>query len=504
MIFRLFQKLEHLLNRNRQPFFGTIALTLITIWWVRRKIAKPDSHNTCRTKQIPCPKGRYFYFGISIWKLLIYIKRHLFTLGKNFGSKVTEWHEKLGPIFRIQIGVQSWVFIGNSQVAHEIFTTKDMLSSGRPFCGFGRDVHSQGARGLMFVDCNKKCKVIRGVTAGLLSIQCVDSLHTLIENHTKKTIDTLTEDCFGASEDGICPAGYIRLSSISFMMHVVFGTPALESVEDPLYKEEKKESEFIKNKEHPFYRNLMRKACISSQFCLIKNLNKVKDIFSMDEEDVLVIAIELVMSGSENITQSKLFSLATLCHYPEWQQKMRIEVGLFLKENGRMPRYQERNRFPFVLSIMKELLRFRPPTYFGIPHRATENIVYEEYIIPKNTVLISSYYSANGNKLMFDEPKKFRPERYIEDKRSICALTSGDVADRNLFSFGWGKRACPGVYLAETEFFDWLCQLIAHHAIEPVVSANGQKVYPNIDNLITKGTLAYPAPFKIRLIKERE
>jgi hypothetical protein len=71
---------------------------------------------------------------------------HLPLLISNPSAQITEWHRKLGPIFRIKMGVQNWMFISHPVLAHDIFVTRGMSTSGRPYVTFGNGVHGEGNR----------------------------------------------------------------------------------------------------------------------------------------------------------------------------------------------------------------------------------------------------------------------------------------------------------------------------------------------------------------------
>jgi cytochrome P450 len=62
------------------------------------------------------------------------------------------------------------------------------------------------------------------------------------------------------------------------------------------------------------------------------------------------------------------WSFAILCHYPVVQKKVAEEIDQFIKVNGRIPEFTERNEVPYCISVIKECMRFKPTTPFGLPH----------------------------------------------------------------------------------------------------------------------------------------
>ncbi|KAG1468380.1 hypothetical protein G6F56_003864 [Rhizopus delemar] len=508
-------------DRKQISILSTAVLTVATAWFIRRTIKKSKEFKTGGSREIPTPDGQYFYLG------------HLPLLGDYPGYKVTEWHRQLGPIFRIKAGVQNWVFIGDPEAAHEIFVSKGSLSSGRPFLTYGNGIHGEGSRGMAFIDNNKNWKSARTASLNMLSPKSVDDLHAVIEKETRVSVELLIHDYLKTPEEGIDPVNYTRLSAINFILSTVFGIPGLSSAEDPIYKaiahtmeqhiklisvvgdmsayfpvlsfldvifrKEKKMRDFVENEHRPLYRELIKRSRESEQPSLIKKLDSMKDSLGIDEDNMVVIAIEMMIGGVDTTSFAMAFSLAVICHYPEWQKKMGEEIDNFVKEKGRMPMYSERTQLPNVLAVLKETVRYRPSGYLGIAHRATEDITYKDYVIPKDTVLISNAHTTNADATFYTEPEKFMPERFMGDTRSLYASSNANIANRELFSFGWGRRICPGIYLAETEMFNWLCQLFLRCTVEPIISSTGEKIYPDIEDCIDLGAVVRPVPYKVRL-----
>ena len=82
---------------------------------------------------------------------------------------------------------------------------------------------------------------------------------------------------------------------------------------------------------------------------------------------------DILHAGTDGPAVALSWTLLILCHYPEVQKKMRDEVDAFIKTHNRLPNFDERDLFPFFISVQKECIRYRPLTPFGVPHEATED-----------------------------------------------------------------------------------------------------------------------------------
>lgn len=63
-----------------------------------------------------------------------------------------------------------------------------------------------------------------------------------------------------------------------------------------------------------------------------------------------------------------IWTYVLLCHYPDVQKKLCNEIDGFIKTHGRLATFADRLELPYYNAFQKELMRFRPPNYFGIPH----------------------------------------------------------------------------------------------------------------------------------------
>ena len=56
---------------------------------------------------------------------------HLLSFDKVAGFKFKEWHDDLGPVIQVRMGVYTWIIINDSYIAHELFVTNGAVSSNR-------------------------------------------------------------------------------------------------------------------------------------------------------------------------------------------------------------------------------------------------------------------------------------------------------------------------------------------------------------------------------------
>lgn len=128
-------------------------------------------------------------------------------------------------------------------------------------------------------------------------------------------------------------------------------------------------------------------------------------------------------------------------------------------------------------------------------------VYYDGLIIPKDAILLSSIHALHNDSARYPEPEKFVPERFLYDTNPMHKTSKNCLQNRDHFAFGWGSRACPGVYMVEKFLFDVIINLMSQCNIRPALTVEGDKLYPDIDNYIEAGVMAVPMDFKARFIE---
>lgn len=147
----IIQRIGH--TERYKTILGAAVASVTTVYLLRRAIRSMSDNKSDEFKGIPVPKGEYFYLGINNKQkpsnsllIILHLIGHMPLLGKRPGEVITKWHHQYGPIFRIKMGVQNWLFLGDPQIAHEILVSKGSITAGRPEHTFLGKIHGQGRR----------------------------------------------------------------------------------------------------------------------------------------------------------------------------------------------------------------------------------------------------------------------------------------------------------------------------------------------------------------------
>ncbi|KAI2466346.1 putative cytochrome P450 oxidoreductase OrdA-like protein [Annulohypoxylon bovei var. microspora] len=203
-------------------------------------------------------------------------------------------------------------------------------------------------------------------------------------------------------------------------------------------------------------------------------------------------AMSLYTAGADTTVSSIVCFFLAMTVYPEVQKKAQEEIDRVVGQD-RLPTMADREHLPYVEAMVKEVLRWHPVAPMALPHTSTEDDVCEGYFIPKGSMLLANVWHFTHDPDVYHDPMAFKPERFLE--------TDGRVPepDPHMFVFGFGRRICPGRYLADNSLYLNIVQTLAAFKISKYLE-NGREISPNVK--FEPGVISHPVPYK-NLIKPR-
>jgi len=127
----------------------------------------------------------------------------------------------------------------------------------------------------------------------------------------------------------------------------------------------------------------------------------------------------------------------------------------------RMPSWEDQPSLPYLRSLIKEVHRWGPVASLSVPHAATQDDIYDGMVIPKGTVCFPSITALNLDPERYPEPEVFNPDRFIHDEvPSAASAISSDYMKRDHYHYGFGRRLCPGILIAEASLFIFISRLV--------------------------------------------
>ncbi|KAH9888316.1 cytochrome P450 [Cubamyces lactineus] len=181
--------------------------------------------------------------------------------------------------------------------------------------------------------------------------------------------------------------------------------------------------------------------------------------------------------------------ILTMALNPEIQKRAQEEIDRVVGTH-RLPDFSDREHLPYITAVMKEALRWHPPAPTGIPHQLKEDDTYNGFHLPAGSIVMGNIWSITHDEKRYPEPFAFKPERYLAADGSLDC-TANDPAR---FVFGFGRRVCPGKFLAEDSLWLTTAQFLA---VFDISFANPKSV-PEIEWHSGAITRPYPVGYSIR------
>ncbi|XP_015598468.1 methyl farnesoate epoxidase [Cephus cinctus] len=177
-----------------------------------------------------------------------------------------------------------------------------------------------------------------------------------------------------------------------------------------------------------------------------------------NRENLLILCLDLFLAGSETTSNTLAWTFICLALYPEWITRLQKDLEKVVGRN-RPPCMSDAPSLPRIEAFLAEVQRSHILAPFGIPHRATKDVTLGGYKIPKDTLVLLSYYSVAMDKDHWENPKEFRPQRFLDSNGQFSQKSAA-------IPFGQGKRRCLGEILARSTLFLFFTYVIHYFDFE--------------------------------------
>jgi cytochrome P450 len=161
----------------------------------------------------------------------------------------------------------------------------------------------------------------------------------------------------------------------------------------------------------------------------------------MSDKQVRDEALTLLLAGHETTANALSWCWHLLGQNSETEVRFHKEVDDVLA--GKAPSFDDVPRLPYTTGVFAEALRLYPPAW-AIGRKAIADYTIGEFVLPAESIVLTSPFVVHRDSRWFPEPEKFDPTRWQND----------DAEKRPKFSyfpFGGGTRVCIGERFAWAE-----------------------------------------------------
>ncbi|XP_048203995.1 steroid 21-hydroxylase [Perognathus longimembris pacificus] len=430
---------------------------------------------------------------------------------------------KLGPIYRLHLGLQDVVVLNSKRAIEEAMIRKWADFAGRPQTASSKLVFEQYPD-VSLGDYSLLWKAHKKLTRSALLLGVRDSMEPLVEQLTQEFCERMRAKAgrpvniqaefsfltcsiicgltFGDRDKSFVNAVHSCVQDLMkawdhWSIQILDLAPFLRFFPNPgLWKLK----QLIGKRDHIVAQQLRRhrENLVAGQWkdmtdYMLQKIGRLKvdeGPGQLLEEHVAMAMVDLFFGGTETTSSTLSWAVAFLLHHPEIQQRLQKELDLELgpATSGSPMSYKVCMRLPLLSATISEVLRLRPVVPLALPHRATRHSSILGYDIPEDTIIIPNLQGANLDETIWERPQEFRPDRFLEPGKSPRTLT-----------FGCGARVCLGEPLARLELFVVLGNLLQAFTLLPLEGA-----LPSLQpqpactvNLLTQ-------PFQVRLQPRRQ
>ncbi|KAJ3547603.1 hypothetical protein NM688_g5386 [Phlebia brevispora] len=204
------------------------------------------------------------------------------------------------------------------------------------------------------------------------------------------------------------------------------------------------------------------------------------------EVDIKWSAASLTLGGADTSVSAVYSFFLAMTLYPDVQRKAQEEIDKVIGTD-RLPTSADRDALPYIDALVTEVLRWNPVSPIGGPHRLRQDDEHAGYYIPKGATVIPNVWGFLHDPEVYENPSEFEPSRFIPKEGKLAA------PDAREYCFGFGRRICPGVHLADSSIWISCALSLAVFHISKTVE-DGKVVEPVVE--YTGGLVSHPAPFK--------
>ncbi|XP_012371858.1 cytochrome P450 11B1, mitochondrial-like [Octodon degus] len=158
--------------------------------------------------------------------------------------------------------------------------------------------------------------------------------------------------------------------------------------------------------------------------------------------------VDLIAGSVDTTAIPLIMTLFEMARNPSVQQALRQE-SLAAEDSISRDPSRVTAELPLLQAAIKETLRLYP-IGLSLDRIVTSNMVLHNYHIPAGTMVQLAMYSLGRNPQTFNSPEEYRPQRWLESKKSFHHL-----------AFGFGVRQCLGRRVAMMEML-----LFLHHMLK--------------------------------------
>ncbi|KAG1792731.1 cytochrome P450 [Suillus plorans] len=382
------------------------------------------------------------------------------------------WTEQYGPVFSLKQGHRIFVVIGRHQAAVDIMEKEGANVADRPRVIGVQETLSGGFR-VSLEDSNERLRQMRRVLHPNLQPKAAETYEPMQTRHAKNLVLDILNDpknhqrhAMRYSASVIMSFTYGKITPTSYTDPEVvsinrFSTRLGQAIKPGAYlvdtypilrfvpgylsglKAWHKEELAFYDGQLDAVRRQMREGTASPSFA--RFLLEHQKQYQLEDKGLGYRAGVVFAAGYDTTASAITIMMMAAATHTDAQARVQEELDNVVGRT-RLPMFADHEMLPQVTAFILESLRWRPVTLGGLAHRASKDVIWNNYLIPAGATVIGNHWAIANDPEVFPEPQTFNPQRWIDD--------AGRVRDDlRFFTYGFGRRVCPGQHFANRSVF---------------------------------------------------
>ncbi|PVG00533.1 cytochrome P450 [Serendipita vermifera] len=169
------------------------------------------------------------------------------------------------------------------------------------------------------------------------------------------------------------------------------------------------------------------------------------------------------IAGIETTAAALVNLIAHIQRRPDVQKKIQDELD-DLCGRGNVPNVNNVLSLRYLRAAWKESQRLVAPVPISVPHLSTANDIWKGHHIPQGTIIMCNIsFILRDPRVWGPDAEEFKPERFLEE----CNSNAKQLPDVESVNFGFGRRVCPGRYIAERNGLLYAASILSTYDIVP-------------------------------------
>ncbi|KAM7250634.1 hypothetical protein ACFE04_022517 [Oxalis oulophora] len=338
---------------------------------------------------------------------------HLHLLKEPLHRTLQTISEEYGPIFSLRFGPRFVLVVSSPSGVEECFNHKDIIFANRPHMTVGKYIGYNNTT-LVFSPYGDHLKNLRRLCS-----------HEIFSSYSlQRTLG-------------------IRRDEVKMLLHKLYKVSRNEFAKWIDFTGNLKRMKRISKEIDVFLQSLVdeqrqnKKADTMINYLL--SLQQSEPEYYTDDI-IKGLAEVMIMAGTDTSEATIEWAMSNLLNHPDILQKAREEIDS--QVGYQLIDEQDISNLPYLQNIISETFRLYAPAPLLVPHRSSSDCTVGGYDIPRDATLLINAWAIHRDPKYWDDATSFKPERFGPSQGE------GEGDAYKLLPFGIGRRACPGIPLA--------------------------------------------------------